>query len=152
MIGGYATIDLEWRVYIPTLSNGSERFSVRIGLTDDGSAGAGNPITDGVYFDYFDTVSPNWRCSTASNSSRTETVSSVAVAAGSFVKLRTVFSPSDAKFYINGTLAVTTITNLPTGAARAFGISAAIQKTIGTTARQLNIDYCLLKVDWTTDR
>jgi len=148
-LGGFATFDQEWRVYLPVLSDVTNRYVLRIGLLDVVDASS---VVDGVYFEYLEGTSNNWRYCTSSNSSRTETSSSIAVVAGSFVKIRLVFAPALASFYVDGVLAGTIATNLPTGAGRTFGIVAGIRKTAGATERFLNIDYHKLIVDWTVDR
>jgi hypothetical protein len=38
-------------------------------------------------------------------------------------------------------------TNIPTGSARSLGFGVGIRKTVGATARGLNIDYVLLETE-----
>lgn len=149
LLGGFATIEQEIRVYLPTLSTGAQRYVVRIGFSD---VFTHQSASDGVYFEYLEGTSNNWRYGTASNSSRTETSSSIPVVAGAFIKLKIVFAPALASFYVDGVLAGTIATNLPTVAGRFFMPVFGIYKTVGSTERNLNIDYHKLTIDWTVDR
>ena len=145
-------------VYIPTLSDGTNRYQLLVGfmglitaatqanavcfLYDEGgvSTGAG--------------ASANWRALTANNSTRTYTDTTIAVAAATWVKLRIEINAdaTEVVFKINGTTVATHSTNIPTAAGREMGCSAVIIKSIGTTARTFWQDYKLCDIEFTTAR
>jgi len=133
---------LEWKMRIPILSTPTERFNIRIGLGDNTNAG---DMTDGVYFEYDESISPNWIVKTSSNNVRTSLISNVPVQANVNYTLRIYVTVSRVYFWIGETVIGTINTNIPTGAARQTSLISKIEKTIGTTARTNIIDYCLLK-------
>ena len=128
------------RVRFPTLSTGTERYQFVAGYISSFTAEPG----DGFYFRYDDSVSANWYCVTANNSSRTATDSTVAVATNTFQKLRIEIDEiaGTAKFYIDDVLKVTTSssTNFP-GSARDHGPGFNMRKSVGTTSRTVDVDY-----------
>jgi len=136
-------------VQVPTLPDGTNSFAFRVGFGDSNGA----DMTDGVYFELTQ-ASANWQCATSSNSTRTKTSSGVAAVAATWVRLKVVVNAAgnSAKFYINGTLVVTTATNIPTSAGRELGIATNIVKSAGTTARTAQIDYAQAKILITTAR
>lgn len=119
-------------IKIPTLSTAAQEFIYRGGFIDVFGAG---DITDGVYIEYDRTISSNWRICTANGGARTKTTSSIPVTTTE-VKLSIYASSSGAKFFINGQLAGTISTNLPAGV---FGYGAKIEKTVGATARSIEV-------------
>jgi hypothetical protein len=145
-------------VYVPTLSDGTNRYQLLVGfmglitaatqanavcfLYDEGgvSTGAG--------------ASANWRALTANNSTRTYTDTTIAVAAATWVKLRIEINAAatEVVFKINGTTVATHSTNIPTAAGREMGCSAVIIKSVGTTARTFRQDYKLCDIEFTTAR
>lgn len=98
--------------------------------------------------------SGNWQLVTASNNVRTFTTSSVAIDNTNLQKLRIDVNAAgtSVQFYINDVLVGTHTTNIPTGAARVFGLGNLLQKSAGTTARTADIDYMYLKMKFTTPR
>jgi hypothetical protein len=133
----------EWRykawVRVPVLSTSAERFSVRIGFIDLATGDS----ADGAYFEYDESVSANWRCKTANNSTRTTVDSGVPVAANVWIKLEVWVNAAgtEVDFFINGTLVATITTNIPTSAGRETGWGWLILKSVGTTARHFDVDY-----------
>lgn len=133
---------------IPTLSDGTNRFHLIVGLYDTVTiAGVQNQV-DSVAFVYDNgTVMTssggggNWQCMTTSNSSRTFADSTVAVTTG-WVNLKIVVNAaaSSAKFYIDGTLVHTATANIPSGAGRDTGAGWSLAKSAGTTARTVRVD------------
>lgn len=124
--------------YLANLSTGTERFQVRIGLHDGGS---GTDVTDGVYWEYDDAASANWRRCTANNSTRSKTSGSLAAAATTHVWFGVWLNANWTRavyFYstdgINWIIEGTETANLP-AAARTLGPGIVINKTVGTTAR-----------------
>ncbi|MEK7153211.1 MAG: hypothetical protein AAB834_04640, partial [Patescibacteria group bacterium] len=108
VVGGGETI--EAAVKIPTLSTGAQRYQLRVGLCDS----ATTDCPDGIYFEYDDAASTNWRFGTSSNNTRTENTntaagcgaggSAVAVATGwTALKIVVNSAATQVDFYVNGT-------------------------------------------------
>ena len=132
----------EWVIKIPTLSTGSERYALRCGFLD---ADTGAP-TDGVYFEYDDSASANWRIAARTGGSGTPSSTSTAVAAGTWYTLRAeVTGTTSAEFLINSVSVGTVSSNVP-GAGAAFGLSMHIAKSVGTTSRSVLVDKGSLQV------
>jgi hypothetical protein len=150
----------EARVYIPILSNSTDRYVFGAGFYDNAG---GIDQTDGVYLLYDEggasagsTASPNWQIVTSSNSVRPlpfVTTSNV-VTAGAWYILRIEINATgtQATFYINGTNVGTATTNIPTGIARATGFGAFAQKVLGTTTRNVLVNYMSFKQKYSTPR
>ena len=152
-----------WRVYIPTLNDGTERYYTQIGLAFN----TGAAISYGLLFVYDlsgsmtgGAASANWQIMSANNNTRTWVTTTNAVAAGQWVNLRIVANNTAAYYYINGILAATSpianpiTTNLPvtTNANTVIVPLANIVKTNGTTARTLWVDYHTLDIKYATER
>ena len=140
------------RVAIPTLSNGTQRFQVIAGFHD---AASGTDVTDGVYWKYDDAASANFERCAAQGSTRTETPGGKTVTAGEYVWLgifinanwtRADFFRSDdsVTWVFDGSIS----TNLP-GNTQLVEPATGINKTVGTTARLLNIDVMGYRYDHT---
>ncbi|HWQ34327.1 MAG TPA: hypothetical protein VNQ79_15875 [Blastocatellia bacterium] len=139
---GGGLITLEILLNIAALSNATDRYIIRAGLIDSISADA----VDGAYFEYDESTSPNWRTCTASNSTRTKTNSSQAVQTG-WHKLRLdVYSDgSGVDYYYDGSYLRSETTSIPTAAGRETGIGIWIAKSVGITARTVDVDYVHLR-------
>ena len=155
-LGGGLTI-YETAVNVTTLSTVTERYNLTIGFYDSTSANQ----TDAVAFVYDEggvatgsAASANWQVVTSSNATRTWTTTSTAVAAGTWVKLGIIVNAAGASvgFYINGTSVATHTANIPTGTTRAVGFGSQILKSVGTTARTVDVDYLQCEIDFTTSR
>ena len=148
---GGGIVTFEAYVRIPTLSVlASNAFRVFIGFGDTATADQ----VDGVYFSYTDNqVSGNWALNTATASTRTQTDSGVAATTG-YVNLRIVVNAAGtlATFYIANSLVGTISTNIPTAVANATGLIFFILKSVGTTARSLEVDYMTCTFTPTTAR
>ena len=156
---GQGAIVYEAAVNVTTLSTSAERFQLIVGLFDTQTAA--NQV-DGVYFLYDEggvstssAASANWQQCTVSNSVRTFNTTSTAVSAGTWVTLRIEINAAGtlATFYIDGTATGTTHnTNIPTGTARATGMGMLLIKSVGTTARTVDIDYVAFDEALTSSR
>jgi hypothetical protein len=152
---GEGEVDYNLRVNVPVASDGTDTFTVRIGLSDSTN---GSDPTDGAFFRYTHSVNGGrWECATRSNGVETATDAGVSTGIGSttFVKLRVLTDPSvpNVKFYVNGSLVQTHTTNIPSGAARATGlVPASILKSAGTTSRAMYVDYAEFKMTLTSAR
>ena len=156
--GGAGTLIFEAAVNVTTLSTSTERYQFVIGFSDTLTA-VGQ--VDAIAFVYDEGgvvtgcgASANWQRMTASNSTRTCTASSTAVSAGSWTRLRIVCNAggTSCEWFVNGTSIGTNTTNIPTGTARVFGLGSMWLKSVGTTARTLDLDYMLAVLDFTTAR
>lgn len=130
---------------IPTLSDGTQTFSVMIGFNDSYT---GVAYTDAVCFRYQDSVnSGKFECVTASNSSLTAADSGVTAAADTWYsyEIRINAAGSSVGFYINGSLVHTATATIPTGSSRLLGYGHNILKSAGSTARTLITDCCLVE-------
>jgi hypothetical protein len=147
-LGGGSLI-YEALINIPTLSTSAERYIIRVGLMDTFTADA----VDGVYFEYDEATSANWKICAANNSTRTKTITSVAVTSGwTKLYLELNAAGTNATYYANGTSLGSVTTNIPTASGRETSIGAWIIKSAGTTARTFWVDYILLRQAFTTAR
>jgi hypothetical protein len=142
-----------YMIKIPTLSDGTETYHVRVGMTSQ--INTANP-NGGAYFVYSTAGTPtgssasaNWQCVTGNGSSvRTWTTTATAVTTG-WSKLTVVASSSICFFYVNDVLVATHTTNIPTPA---LTPNFEIRKTAGNTARLLWVDYFTQDVKYNTAR
>jgi len=159
--GGGAWV-FETFVNVETLSDATNRFRFVAGF---GTSPANGAETNGAFFTYDEggtingtIASPNWQLETCVAGVRTLTTTSVAVTAGAWTKLRIEVNAAatSVAFYINGTLAATHTTNIPTWVSaatpRGFNVKQSIVKTIGTTNRSVFCDYLGYENRLTTPR
>lgn len=150
---GNNTITYEANVYIPALSDGTDTFACWVGYGDN--TGAGDHV-DGIGFKYDSTVSANWRLYTSANSSTTYTTlgATGVVNVATWVKLGFVLNQSATRvdFYINGTNVGTHTTNIPSGASQLTAPMFKIEKSAGTNARNLVVDYFYNKTQFGVGR
>ncbi len=151
LLGG-GVVTWEAVVNIPTVSDGTETFTVRTGLLDSGTAEA----TDGVFFRYTHSVnSGKWQGVCRSNSTETTVDTGSTVVAGTWVRLTAVVNAAgtSVQFYVNGVAAGAAVTaNIPTGTGRETGAGSMILKSAGLTARSFQVDYQSLEIVFTTPR
>ncbi len=137
---GNGSYIFETAIMIPTSSDPSNRFTLYIGFGDN--TGAGDMI-DGAYFQYNDANGNNWQIKTASNSIRTTTTTTIGIVGNTWTKLKVVVADvQQAYFYVNNVLAGSINNNVPQGSGRETGLIFKIEKSVGTTARTVSIDYC----------
>ena len=145
---GIGELIRETRLYIPTLSDATNRFLIPFGFMQNSNA----LNTNGIYIVYdeggkslYGAVggSPNFRCMTVANlgSARTVTDSLVPVTASTWYTLKIVVNATatEVKFYINNILVATHTTDIyiTTDVHGRF----SIVKTDGTTSRQVELQY-----------
>lgn len=131
-----------WRFKIATLSDAHDTYKFQIGYADSNSASA---HVDGVWLEYDSSSSANWRLVASSNGVTTVTTSTTAVST-SVHDLTIVVNAAGtlATFYLDGVSLGTVASNIPTGASRACGPEAYLQKTggdVGTTARTVDLYF-----------
>lgn len=155
---GGASIFFETALKVTTLSNGTERFQLVVGIIDTLTAA---DQVDAVAFVYDEggvstgsSASANWQVITSSSSVGTWTTTSTAVSAGTWVRLGVEVNASgtSATFYINGTLVATHSTNIPTASGRQCGFGVLLIKSVGSTARTVDYDYMNIVGEFTTPR
>lgn len=137
---------------VSALSDGTDTYTLYIGFIDNGGAG---DVTDGAYFRYtHGTNSGELEAVTANNGTRTATDTNVVLGAGTFsnYEIRVNAAGTSITFYINGTLVATNTTNIPTGAGRWTGLGFKIEKSAGSTARLLYMDWYKFLLTRTSSR
>lgn len=141
---GYGLLFGEWRIVIPTLATVAQNFTVRVGFKDDATSVGNN----GVFFFHSSTTSLGGTCHNGGASTNSVTTT---ITAGTWYKLGILINAaaSSASFYVNDVLLDTLTTNIPVNP---IGVNMMIQKSAGTTARVLNIDYAQLLYVPTTTR
>lgn len=147
---GQGPCQLAARVRVPILSTATERFAFRVGFGDVDTG----DMVDGLYFEYDESVSANWRCKSANNSARTTVDSGVAVAINTWYVLEVFLSAggTTATYYINNSLVATITTNIPTASGRDTGVGFWLIKSAGTTARTILLDYLGARQKYNTAR
>jgi hypothetical protein len=142
---GNGTYTLETMMKLPTSSDPTNRYTLYIGFGDNTGAG---DMVDGAYFQYNDSNGNNWQIKAASNSTRTTTTTSTGIVGNTWTKLKVVVADVQmAYFYVNDTLVGSINNNVPQGSGRETGIIFKIEKSAGTTARTVLLDYCKVTYD-----
>jgi hypothetical protein len=131
-------------------NSGGQRFTTQIGFIDTATVDQ----VDGIYFEYNNTNVNNWTMVTASNSTRTRTITTGAFAPNTSYNLKIVVDSAAtlATFYVDDVSVGTISTNIPTGLTRLFGAGAFILKSSGNTAITQTIDAIYIRHDLTTNR
>jgi hypothetical protein len=150
---GLGSITFECRVKINALDSLNDYISLNAGIHNNASYLAG----DGCYFLYYGSADTTYWIASSSKFSGgrqgTDTVTSVAVQADTYAKLKLVITNNtECKYYINNTLVATNNTNMPpttTPIGPAFSVR---QNGSSTTNRFATIDYWWLRYDFTTPR
>lgn len=119
-----------------SLSDGSNDYAIRVGFN---AANGGGGATNGMYFQYnHGLVSGNWGTATTNAGNTQLNNSGVAVTTSTVYVLEMYVQPGLAvSFFINGTRVATNDTFVNTG--DDMYISAEIEKSIGTSQRDLQI-------------
>lgn len=138
LVGTNKLMHFECRVRFPTLSVVAERYLFQCGFISSVTALS----NDGFFFRYDDASSANWDCFAISSGAGSSNGSGVAVVANTWYRMRLeVDEPnSSAKFYIDDVLVNTFIAGFPTSS-RNFAPGLAINKSLGTTSRQADVDF-----------
>lgn len=130
---------LDWVFQLPVLSNGTDRYTIRIGF---GSQNATDP-NDGCYLRYSDAMNAGkWQFVT--RSAGVETATDTGVAADIlWHRIRITFNAAGTSLAVSfdGAAAVATnTTNIPNGQFRTFGLLAEITKSLGSTSLAMLLD------------
>lgn len=144
-----------FRVYIPTLSDGTHRNLIQIGFGGIGSTWTASTsdmfVFAGLGFEYDVASSANWRIVTAGGGSATRTNTATAVTAGAWVKLGMSKVGGTVTFTVNGVSVGTHTTLFPTTFANTNNIcqpAINVRRTLGSSAnRDFLVDYfwCLFQ-------
>lgn len=151
---GNGVHQLDFLVRVPVLSDGTETYSVVVGIGENFSANARNAPgpNHGVYFTYSSSVSPNWiGASKSSGSITTASGGGSVVVTTDYMHLRITINAAATlcTFFVNGTNVGTTAADIPT---TALGMGCQILKSAGTTGRFCLLDYWRHAVQMTTSR
>lgn len=151
VLGG-STHDLIFICNVPTLATVEEDFALYFGLADGFGNFVSHPGNNAVVFSYNRSISTDWRGLTRASGVVTSATggTNVPVATGwNRFRISINSSGTSATFYVNDVSIGTSVTNLPT-----LPISAGfnIQKSAGTTARTMQIDYFRWYQKLTTSR
>lgn len=144
---------LETRACVETLADATNDYAVYLGFCDN-NATAGEP-NDGAYFKYVRSVTGTfWVATTANNGTRTATTTAVAPSnlVMQVFRIDVNEAGDSVEFRIDGTLVATHTSNIPTASGRSTGIGQKIQKSAGTTSRNMYVDYIHLQGSRSTDR
>lgn len=144
------TMDFYFEVLcsIPTLATVGEDFCLTIGLNDSASYNANGTCTDGAFIQLNRAVNvkkwiyatTNNTTATATNSSSPDVVAAQWYRVSGYINAGVSFAAS-----VDGTSLGTAIsTNLPTGAGRQTGFIIKVDKTAGSAASAVDLDYVWL--------
>jgi hypothetical protein len=139
-------------VQIPTLSDGTDRYTLVLGFGDSNTGTTDN--VDGYYFKYSDNVnSGKWQLVTSNSSTRTTADSGITVAASTWYGLTAILNAAgtSVEFFIDGVSVGTITTNIP-GATRTYGANGRIVKALGTNSRSVEFDWFNLTEIFETPR
>jgi uncharacterized protein with putative carbohydrate binding module len=148
---GQGTTKVKTKIKLPTLSTSGDRYKILFGLVGDCTSSA---VTDGVYFDYTEGSSNNWRMCTSNDSTRTETPSSVVVTNNQWIRLEIIINSSAtvASYVLNGSTIGTVSTNIPSDVGDAVSPILGIYKSAGSSNRTIQTDYVALSVELNSTR
>lgn len=150
---GGGTYTLTFYAKIPTLSTGTQRFSVKMGYMNNTTFAS---VTNGCWFSYADNVnSGNWQGVTM-KASTSSTANSTTAADTNWhqYKIAVNAGATSVSFYIDGAeIANSPLTsNIPNATNNEVGICFLILKSVGTTARTLEIDWYDHAISLTSSR
>lgn len=150
ILGGGA-IQIDWVFNIATLSNGTNRYIIRVGMGDTDTQNTDQ--ANGVYAEYSDNINAgNWQYKTANAGTRTTTTTAIPVATGwNKITVNINAAGTSVTFSLNGvSLGAAITTNIPvTGITPMFYFS----QTDGTiAANSIYVDYFGLTQSLTVSR
>jgi fibronectin-binding autotransporter adhesin len=141
------------------LSSVNQRYNILTGFIRQQDTFSSGEPTDGCYFKYNDVTGANqpngkWMGVCMSSSTSTTCDTGTTVAMDTWYRMTVVVNAAgnSADFRINGVSKCTVITNIPTGAGRVTGYGTSLQKTVGATDRDLDVDYIEIEGQFGTAR
>lgn len=152
LLGG-GEIGYRTRIRIPTLSNGTERFGVGVVMANV-IEGAGLQRVGAIYVDNVN--SGQWTAQATNGGGTTTTNTTVAPAANTWMvlEIRPNAAGTSFELFIGATVSAlasagTVSANIP---AVALGLSVQITKSVGTTARTVEVDLADFRQTFTSAR
>lgn len=139
---GTGILTCEWMVRIPTLGTSAQRFTVRVGLSDE----IAGTVASGVYFEYNDNVnSGKWTIVTNNASTSTVANTNSTPSANTWYKLKIIVNTgaTSVSYYVDGVEVTNSpiTTNIPT--TNPIAPQVSIKKSVGSTSRTVDCDYCM---------
>lgn len=138
------------RLAVEALSSGTERYQIFAGFHD---AVGGTNVTDGVYWVYRDDVSALWQGGVGAAGVRVENFAAGPTVDTNYIWLGIYLNQAWTRasyFYsttsVDWVFAGSRSTGLPS-ASQAFGFGNTINKTVGTTQRNLSVDMIGMRYD-----
>jgi hypothetical protein len=147
--GGVVTLD--FIVAIPTLSTGTQRFLVRLGLGNNLGTATNTPA-QGCYFEYIDNVNSGaWTITNKGAGTSTANTANTADTSFHTLRVQVNAGATSVSYYYDGVQVSNSpiATNVPTQTLCPF---IQIIKSVGTTARSVSCDYINLNIALTTPR
>ncbi len=144
VFGNGDTWKYEMDIRVPTLSDGTNNFTVRTGMTD----GYSSDGVDGCFFKYNSSLNGGkWQAICESNSTQSTCDTGITVNANQWYRLTLIVNSSGtlATFYADGSSTCSISSNIPTSAGRETSWNASIVKAAGTTSRAIDMDYVELQ-------
>lgn len=148
LVVGGGIMNIRLRVRLPTLSDGTNTYSLAMGLRDVVTGAA----TDQIDIAYtHSTNSGNWQLRTRASGTLTTVNGSAGPVANTWTVLEIVINAAgtSVELFADGVSMGTSSTNIPTAS---LAFVALIAKMAGTTARTLDIDLMQVKQTLTTAR
>lgn len=136
------------RVRLSNISDGTDRFTLRIGFDDKGTASGA--ATNAVCFRCVDNVnSGNWEAVCRAAGTETTISSAVAPVTSGWQTLcfEVNEDASSVQFWIDGTSLGSITTNIPAASGREMGVNTRIEKSVGTNSRTLYTDMIAWSVE-----
>ena len=153
MFGTGSKLLNRWRVALPALSDGTDRFMVNFGFEDVVTVFGAEPST-AAYFKYSDNVnSGKWQCvvKTATTTTTADSGVSPTATVNQILAIEVAADSSYVKFFIDGAQVANITTNIPT-TSYVLTSYAMILKALGTNTRGVAIDYFSMSISRATSR
>jgi hypothetical protein len=140
LLGGNDIWRFESVLRVPTLSNGTDTFTVRSGFMDNNDVES----TDGCFFRYTNgTNGGKWQGVCRASGSENTCDTTIAVGANTWYRLNIAVNAAGTSvdFATDGTSRCQVTATIPTGAGEGTGYGTHIKKSAGTTSRVIDMDY-----------
>lgn len=156
LLGGYAKLEMSFRVQMQALPTGSNDYRVYLGFHDVPTSGDPD---DGVYFTVRRTgafsSSTAWVFAARRDNSESAVVTTAPIATSGYQVLHVVLNEAgtQAQGFVDGVLVATITTNLPTSAGREFGFGMKMQRVgNGNSDRSMFVDYAKMCSTFSMER
>jgi len=144
---GNGILTLEFLIRFPTLASDVEDYIVRFGLGDS----VNDDHDDGIWLEYNRSNSLYWLMCVNDAGTATKTASTAIVAENTWIKLKIIVNAAadTITYYVNGSSIGTKTSGYSLSG---FSPRLGILKTVGSSARILNMDYFSMNYALTTER